>query len=113
MSVLIAFADHIDQPTFKAIEERYPTHQRDCTSDKKFLNLVMKEACNSEIWRWNHKNKKWDVNKDKLEIMAELFASVRSDSFLREEREEDPSPIEDERVWQPGEWEAQDFDDSD
>jgi hypothetical protein len=77
-----AFADHLDQATFKAIEERYPSHQRDCTSDKNFLNLVMGEACNSEIWRWNHKNKKWDVNKDKLRTMAALFASVRSDSPL-------------------------------
>ena len=32
-AVETAFADHLDQATFKAIEERYPTHQRDSTND--------------------------------------------------------------------------------
>jgi hypothetical protein len=44
-----AFADYLDVDTIKAIENRYPIHQRDCTSDKTFLNMVMAEVCCAEI----------------------------------------------------------------
>jgi hypothetical protein len=80
------FTDHLDQATFKAIEERYPTHQRDCTSDQKFLNMVMNEVCNTDIWKYNHKNKVFNVNKEKLIDMADLYASVRSDSGAFDEQ---------------------------
>ena len=44
-----AFSDHLDQATFWAIEECFPKHQRDCTSDKKMINVVMNEVCNIDI----------------------------------------------------------------
>jgi hypothetical protein len=40
----------------------------------------MQEVCNTDIWKRNHKTSKWSVNTEKLEIMVESFASVRSDS---------------------------------
>ena len=48
--------------TFKAIEERYPAHQRDCTSDKKFLNMVMNEVCHIDIWKYDMKSKHWGAS---------------------------------------------------
>jgi hypothetical protein len=42
----------------------------------------MGEVCNTEIWKRNKKTSKWSANEAKLEIMVELFASVRSDAFF-------------------------------
>ena len=44
-----AFPDHLDADTTRAIESRYPMHQRAATSDKILLIWVMKEVCNSPI----------------------------------------------------------------
>ena len=75
----------LDQATFRAIEARYPKHQRNTTSDQKVINMLMNDVCNTDIWRYNHKNGEFDVNK-KLKDMSELFASIRSDSGIFEEQ---------------------------
>ena len=70
------FSDNLDAPTIAAIERRFPTYDRSCTSDKKFINMVMAEASGMEIWRYDHKTHKWVVNAEKLQIAADLFAAV-------------------------------------
>ncbi len=84
--VKAAFSDHLDQATFRAIEERFPKHQRDCTSDKKMINVVMNEICHIDIWKYDMKSRQWGVYADKLREMANLFASVRSDSRAFDEQ---------------------------
>ena len=57
-----AFTEDFDAASVAAIRQRYPKLDYECTSDKKYLNLVFAEACGAEIWQWNHKNKRWYVN---------------------------------------------------
>ena len=40
----------LDHATFKAIEERYSTHQRNTTSDQKMIIMVMDEVCHTDNW---------------------------------------------------------------
>ncbi len=91
MSVTLyaTFTDYLDADTIKAIKDRYPTHQRNFTSDKKFLNMVMAEVCCAVNWKWNNKNNRWIVDNTKLEVMGKLFASIRNDSSIEHQEEND------------------------
>ena len=70
------FAGHLDAATVAAIERRYPSHDRECTSDKKFINMVMSEVCGAEVWRGDHKKDRWETNVKKLQQVGDLFAAV-------------------------------------
>jgi hypothetical protein len=41
----------------------------------------MQKVCNTEIYKRNHKTSKWSVNTEKLDVMVELFASVRIEAI--------------------------------
>ena len=72
------FEDHLDAATVQKIKARYSTLQYDCTTDKKFLNRVFREACGADMWKYNRTKSRWIINTSKqVESIGEMYYYIR------------------------------------